>query len=78
MSQLLIQEEEQHTCGTSVEARYSELLRTHIVRAYDRADRGELWGPEATAAVKLRTLEGAMFFPGFLKKTPQVRSKMSC
>ena len=37
-------------------AHYNRILHEYIVRAYDRADRGELWRKGASAADRLRAL----------------------
>ena len=41
-------------------AHYNRILHEYIVRAYDRADRGELWRKGASAADRLRALQGAI------------------
>ena len=41
-------------------AHYNRILHDYIVRAYDRADRGELWRAGASAADRLRALQGAV------------------
>ena len=38
-------------------AHYNRILHEYIVRAYDRADRGELWRKGASAADRLRALQ---------------------
>ena len=64
ISQLQLVLKSQHRAAadesTAIEAEYSALLRTYIVRAFERADRGELWRSNTTASFRMRSLQAAV------------------